>query len=155
MLIDKIKKNLIDHIKSADKSKVSITRLLLAAVKDKEISLRKNQDPSDFISDNIIIDIINKMIKQRKITSETYINGGRSDLADKELLEAKLLSVYLPEQLLDEELSIVIDKIILEIKASTLRDMSKIMKILKDRYSGKCDFQLASSLVKNKLSNIR
>jgi uncharacterized protein YqeY len=155
MLIDKIKKNLIDHIKSADKLKVSITRLLLAAVKDKEISLRKNQDPSDFISDNIIIDIINKMIKQRKITSETYINGGRSDLADKELLEAKLLSVYLPEQLLDEELSIVIDKIILEIKASTLRDMSKIMKILKDRYSGKCDFQLASSLVKNKLSNIR
>ena len=155
MLIDKIKKNLIDHIKSADKPKVSITRLLLAAVKDKEISLRKNQDPSDFISDNIIIDIINKMIKQRKITSETYINAGRSDLADKELLEAKLLSVYLPEQLLDEELRIVIDKIILEIKASTLRDMSKIMKILKDRYSGKCDFQLASSLVKNKLSNIR
>ena len=155
MLIDKIKKNLIDHIKSADKSKVSITRLLLAAVKDKEISLRKNQDPADFISDNIIIDIINKMIKQRKITSETYINAGRSDLADKELLEAKLLSVYLPEQLLDEELRIVIDKIILEIKASTLRDMSKIMKILKDRYSGKCDFQLASSLVKNKLSNIR
>ena len=153
MLIDKIKKNLIDHIKSADKLKVSITRLLLAAVKDKEISLRKNKDPSDFISDNIIIDIINKMIKQRKITSETYINGGRSDLADKELLEAKLLSVYLPEQLLDEELSIVIDKIILEIKASTLRDMSKIMKILKDRYSGKCDFQLASSLVKKKLSN--
>ena len=155
MLIEKIKKNLIDHIKSADKSKVSITRLLLAAVKDKEISLRKNQDPADFISDNIIIDIINKMIRQRKVTSETYINAGRSDLADKELLEAKLLSVYLPEQLLDEELRIVIDKIILEIKASTLRDMSKIMKILKDRYSGKCDFQLASSLVKNKLSNIR
>ena len=155
MLIDKIKKNLIDHIKSADKPKVSITRLLLAAVKDKEISLRKNQDPSDFISDNIIIDIINKMIKQRKITSETYINAGRSDLADKELLEAKLLSVYLPEQLLDEELSIIIDRVILEIKASTLRDMSKIMKILKDRYSGKCDFQLASSLVKNKLTNTR
>ena len=155
MLIEKIKKNLIDHIKSADKSKVSITRLLLAAVKDKEISLRKNQDPADFISDNIIIDIINKMIRQRKVTSETYINAGRNDLADKELLEAKLLSVYLPEQLLDEELRIVIDKIILEIKASTLRDMSKIMKILKDRYSGKCDFQLASSLVKNKLTNTR
>ena len=155
MLIEKIKKNLIDHIKSADKSKVSITRLLLAAVKDKEISLRKNQDPADFISDNIIIDIINKMIRQRKVTSETYINAGRNDLSDRELLEAKLLSVYLPEQLSDEELSIIIDKVVLEIKASTLRDMSKIMKILKDRYSGKCDFQLASSLVKNKLTNTR
>ena len=65
MLIEKIKKNLIDHIKSADKSKVSITRLLLAAVKDKEISLRKNQDPSDFISDNIIIDI--NMINQARL----------------------------------------------------------------------------------------
>ena len=155
MLIQKIKQDLINHIKSGDKTKISITRLLLAALKDKEISLRNNQDFDELINDNIVMEIINKMIKQRKITSETYINAGRSDLADKELLEAKLLSVYLPEQLLDEELGIVIDKIILEIKASTLRDMSKIMKILKDRYSGKCDFQLASSLVKNKLSNIR
>ncbi len=153
MLIEKIKKDLIDHIKSTDKSKVSITRLLLAAVKDKEISLRKNQDPSDFISDNIVMDIINKMIKQRKITSKTYLDAGRVDLADKEILEAKLLSVYLPKQLLEKELNIIIDKVISEIKANTLRDMSKIMKLLKNRYSGECDFQLASSLIKKKLSN--
>ena len=60
MLIEKIKKDLINFIKSSDTLKVSITRLLLAAVKDKEISLRKNQDPADFISDEVIIDIINK-----------------------------------------------------------------------------------------------
>ena len=153
MLIEKIKKDLIDHIKSTDKSKVSITRLLLAAVKDKEISLRKNQDPADFISDNIVMDIINKMIKQRKITSKTYLDAGRVDLADKEILEAKLLSVYLPKQLLEKELNIIIDKVISEIKANNLRDMSKIMKLLKNRYSGECDFQLASSLIKKKLSN--
>ena len=153
MLIEKIKKDLINFIKSSDTLKVSITRLLLAAVKDKEISLRKNQDPSDFISDEVIIDIINKMIKQRKITSQTYFDAERKDLGDRELLEAKLLSVYLPKQLLGAELSIIIDNIILEVKASTLRDMSKIMKLLKERYSGKCDFQLASSLVKEKLSN--
>ena len=114
MLIEKIKKDLINFIKSSDTLKVSITRLLLAAVKDKEISLRKNQDPSDFISDEVIIDIINKMIKQRKITSKTYFDAGRKDLGDRELLEAKLLSVYLPKQLIVEELSIIIDKIILE-----------------------------------------
>ena len=152
MLIEKIKQDLINHIKSSDKLKVSITRLLLAAVKDKEISLRKNQESSDIISDNIVIDIINKMIKQRKATSETYIEAGRKDLADKEKLEAKLLSVYLPEQLLEGELNIIIDKAILEINANSLREMSKIMKLLKDRYSGKCDFQLASILLKKKLS---
>ena len=153
MLIEKIKKDLIDHIKSSDKLKVSITRLLLAAVKDKEISLRKNQDPSDFISDNIIMEIINKMIKQRKLTSQTYIDADRKDLADKELLEAKLLSVYLPKQLSEVELNLILDKIILKTKANTLRDMSKVMKLFKEDYIGKCDFQLASSLVKKKLAN--
>ena len=114
MLIEIIKKDLIDHIKSADKSKISITRLLIAAVKDKEISLRTNQDPDDSISDNIVIDIINKMVRQRKITSKTYLDAGRTDLADKELLEAQLLSIYLPEQLQEKELNIIIDKIIVE-----------------------------------------
>ena len=153
MLIEKIKKDLIEHIKSGDKTQISITRLLIAAVKDKEISIRKTNDTSELISDSLVMEIINKMIKQRNTTSKTYTDAGRKDLADKEKLEAKLLSVYLPEQLSEEELSIAVEKIILEIKADTIRDMSKVMKVIKENYSGKCDLQLASSIVKKKLAN--
>ena len=84
MLVEKIKKDLLKHIKSGDKTKISITRLLIAALKDKEISLRKNQESNDLISDNIVMEIINKMIKQRSLAFKTYIDAGRNDLAEKE-----------------------------------------------------------------------
>ncbi|MAI02451.1 MAG: glutamyl-tRNA amidotransferase [Rickettsiales bacterium] len=154
MLIEKIKKDLIDHVKSGEKTKISITRLLIAALKDKEISLRKNQESDDSISDAIVLEIINKMIKQRALASQTYLDANRKDLADKEQLEAKLLSVYLPVQLTQKELEDIIDKIILNVKANSLRDMSKVMKNLKENYAGRCDFQLASNLVKEKLANV-
>ena len=94
MLIQKIKQDLVSHIKSGDKIKISITRLLIAALKDKEISLRNNQDFDELINDNIVMEIINKMIKQRKIAAQTYEEANRADLAEKELEEAKLLSHY-------------------------------------------------------------
>ena len=153
MLVEKIKKDLLEHIKSGDKTKISITRLLIAALKDKEISLRKNQESNELISDNIVMEIINKMIKQRSLASKTYIDAGRNDLAEKEKLESELLTVYLPQQLSEDELEKEIDKIIRSQKANSLRDMSKVMKSLKDNFSGKCDFQKASELVKVKLAN--
>ena len=70
------------------------------------------------------------------------------------MLEAKHLSVYLPKQLTEKELNIVVDKIILETKAITLRDMGRVMQVLKEKYNGKCDFQFASNLVKKKLANM-
>ena len=153
MLLEKIKKDLVDHLKSGDKAKISIIRLLLAALKDKEISLRNTQDFDGLLNDNIVMDIVNKMIKQRKIAAKTYKDANRPDLADKELLEAKLLSHYLPSQLTEEQLVLEIEKIMLSAKAESLRDMSKVMKILKEKFTGNCDMQLASNLVKYKLSN--
>ena len=85
MLIQKIKQDLVSHIKSGDKIKISITRLLIAALKDKEISLRNNQDFDELINDSIVMEIINKMIKQRKIAAQTYEEANRADLAEKEL----------------------------------------------------------------------
>jgi len=151
MLIQKIKQDLVSHIKSGDKIKISITRLLIAALKDKEISLRKNQDSDELIDDNIVIEIINKMIKQRKIAAQTYEEANRADLAAKELEEAKLLSHYLPSQLSEEQLNAKVEEIIKEVDAKSLRDMSKVMKIIKENLSGKCDMQMASNLVKSKL----
>ena len=105
MLLKTIKKDLIEYLKSGEKIKISVIRLLLAAVKDKEISQRKNQVTEDEIKDNEILDIINKMIKQRELSAKTYLDGKRKDLADKEILEAEILSAYLPEQLTDNELN--------------------------------------------------
>jgi uncharacterized protein YqeY len=153
MLLERIKKDLVEHLKSGDKAKISIIRLLLAALKDKEISLRNTQDFDGILNDNVVMDIINKMIKQRNIAAKTYEDANRTDLADKELLEAKLLSHYLPSQLTEEQLILEIEKIMLSAKAESLRDMSKVMKVLKDSFTGKCDMQLASNLVKHKLSN--
>ena len=152
MLIQKIKQDLVSHIKSGDKIKISITRLLIAALKDKEISLRNNQDFDELINDNIVMEIINKMIKQRKIAAQTYEEANRSDLAEKELEEAKLLSHYLPSQLSEDQLNAKVEEIIKEVDAKSLRDMSKVMKVIKENLSGKCDMQMASNLVKSKLS---
>ncbi len=152
MLIKKIKQDLVSHIKSGDKIKISITRLLIAALKDKEISLRNNQDFDELIDDIIVMEIINKMIKQRKIAAHTYEEAKRPDLAEKELEEAKLLQHYLPSQLSGDQLETKIEEIIKKADAQSLRDMGKVMKVIKESLSGKCDMQLASNLVKSKLS---
>ena len=152
MLIEQIKQDLVSHIKSGDKIKISITRLLIAALKDKEISLRNNQDFDELINDNIVMEIINKMIKQRKIAAQTYEDANRADLAEKELEEAELLRHYLPSQLSEDQLNTKVEEIIKRVDAKSLRDMSKVMKIIKEHLSGKCDMQMASNLVKSKLS---
>ena len=152
MLIQKIKEDLVNHIKSGDKIKISITRLLLAALKDKEISLRNNQDFDELLNDNIVMEIINKMIKQRKIAAQTYQEAKRADLAEKEIEEANLLSHYLPSQLSEDQLDAKVEEIIIKVDAQSLRDMSKVMKVIKENFAGKCDMQLASKLVKSKLS---
>ena len=152
MLIKKIKQDLVDHIKSGDKIKISITRLLLAALKDKEISLRNNQDFDELINDSIVMEIINKMIKQRKIAAQTYIEAKRPDLAEKEHEESELLSHYLPSQLSEDQLNKKVEEIIKKVDAKSLRDMSKVMKEIKENLNGRCDMQLASNLVKSKLS---
>ena len=152
MLVHKIKQDLVSHIKSGDKIKISITRLLIAAIKDKEISLRNNQDSDDLINDSIVMEIINKMIKQRKIAAKTYEEVNRADLAEKEIEEAKLLSHYLPLQLSEDQLNSKVEEIIKRVDAKSLRDMSKVMKAIKENLSGKCDMQMASNLVKSKLS---
>tara|TARA_B100002051_G_scaffold259733_1_gene279537 strand:- start:81 stop:542 length:462 start_codon:yes stop_codon:yes gene_type:complete len=152
MLIEQIKQDLVSHIKSGNKTKISITRLLIAALKDKEISLRNNQDFDELITDSIVMEIINKMIKQRKIAAQTYEEANRADLAEKELEEALLLSHYLPSQLSEDQLTAKVEEIIKGVNAKSLRDMSKVMKTIKENLSGKCDMQMASKLVKSKLS---
>ena len=153
MLVEKIKKNLTEFVKSGKKTEISITRLLLAAIKDREITLRKNANIDEDISDSEVIDIVNKMIKQRNQTVNTYLDAGRQDLAEKERLEAELLSIYLPKQLSEEDLISIVENTIKKIKADSIRDMGKVMNDLKKNYSGQCDFQKVSLIVKDRLSS--
>ena len=152
MLIEKIKSDLTKYLKSGDKAKVSLTRLLLAAVKDKEISLRNSAEEDNQLNDSIVMDIIKKMIKQRNLAIESFKKANRLDLVEKEELESQLLSVYLPKQLTEDELNAVITKVINDTNAESIRDMSKVMKVLKEDFGDQCDFQKASKVVKEKLS---
>ena len=152
MLVEKIKNDLTKHLKSGDKAKVSLTRLLLAAVKDKEISLRNSAEEDNQLNDSVVMDIIKKMIKQRNLAIESFKKANRLDLVEKEELESQLLSVYLPKQLTEEELNTVIAKVINDTNAESIRDMSNVMKVLKEDFGDQCDFQKASKMVKEKLS---
>ena len=155
MLLKKIKKDLIEFLKTGEKIKISVTRLLLAAIKDKEISQRKEIVNDQEIKDSEILEIINKMIKQREVSAKTYLDGGRKDLADKELMEAEILSFYLPEKLSEEEVEKIINITIKEIKANSIRDMGNVIQVIKEKYAGRCDFQKVSKGVREKLSNIK
>ena len=153
MLVAKIKDDLTKFLKAGDKTKVSLTRLLLAAVKDKEISLRNNNSEEEvMITDSIVMDIIKKMIKQRNMAMESFKDANRPDLVEKEKIENDLLSVYLPKQLTVNELASLIVKIINDTKSESIRDMSKVMKVLKEDFGDQGDFQKASKMVKEKLS---
>ena len=121
-------------------------RMFVAEVQKYEID---SKEPAD---DSKVLQIINKMIKQRKIAAKTYEEANRADLAEKEIEEAKLLSHYLPLQLSEDQLNSKVEEIIKDVDAKSLRDMSKVMKVIKENLSGKCDMQLASNLVKSKLS---
>ena len=153
MLIQKIKQDLVSHIKSGDKIKISITRLLIAALKDKEISLRNNQDFDELINDNIVMEIINKMIKQRNDSIAQFTSGGRSDLAEKEQLEVNVLSKYKPEQLDESQISEKVSSAIVESGATSMQDMGKVMGVLKNLIpAGTADMALVSKIVKDNLS---
>ena len=152
MLVEKIKNDLTKHLKSGDKAKVSLTRLLLAAVKDKEISLRNTAEEDNQLNDSVVMDIIKKMIKQRNLAIESFKKANRLDLVEKEELETQLLSVYLPKQFSENELTSLITKVIKDTKSESIKDMSNVMKVLREEFGDQCDFQKASKIVKEKLS---
>ena len=147
----KIEDKLNEALKAKDKNTYPTLRLIVSAIKDAEIAGRSKGLKE--IKDSDITSLLKKMIKQRNLTIETFKSANRLDLAEKEKIEADLLSVYLPKQLTESELKNIIIAIVKETAAESIRDMSKVMKVLKEKYGDKCDLQLASKIVKDKLSN--
>ena len=139
--------NLKEAIKSQEKQRVATLRLINAAIKDRDIAVRSEEN-TEGVSDAEIILILSNMVKQRKQSIIQYEEGGRAELAEREREEIKIIQEFLPNQLSDEEIHIEISKIIKANEQLTIKDMGKIMGELKEKYSGRMDFGKASGIVK-------
>lgn len=148
-ILDNVNKALSSSMKSKESERVLTLRTIISAKKDKEIE-KRTQDKKD-ITDEDMISILNKMMKQRKESIEMYSKANRSDLVDKENFEINILEEFLPSQLTEQEIEKVCSETIASLGASTLKDMGKVMQKLKEQYLGKMDFSLAGKLLKEKL----
>ena len=136
-------------MKAGEKTRVGTLRLINAAIKSADIDARPSG--KDKISDEDILGLLSKMIKQRRDSIEQFTSGGRQDLADKELAEVKIIELYLPRQMDEAEVKNAVADLIKEVGAESPKDMGKIMGALKQRYAGQMDFSKASATAKELL----
>ena len=152
MLKTKLKDELIIAMKDKNQLRVSTLRMVNASIKDLEISQRTNNQ-TDEISDNDIIDILVKMVKQRKEAADTYKQGNRDDLSKKELDEIKIIEEFLPKQLSEDEVIKIIEGLISENNISDISGMGLLMSDIKKKYSGQLDLGLASKIIKDRINS--
>ncbi|MBT4741089.1 MAG: GatB/YqeY domain-containing protein [Rhodospirillaceae bacterium] len=150
-----LRTELSDALKTAlrgkDQRSVATVRLILAALKDRDICAR-GRGNSDGIEETEILDMLQSMIKQRRDSIAMYEQGGRCELAEREQEEIEIITRFMPEQLGDDEIRGAVTEIITELEASSLKDMGRVMASLKERFSGRMDFGRASSVVKENLA---
>lgn len=133
-------------MKAADRERLKVLRMLQAAIKQIEVDERREIDDPD------VLGVLTKMVKQRRDSVSQFTEGGRKDLADAELAEIAVLEDYLSEPLTETELDELIDRAIDETGATGMRDMGKVMGIVKDRVQGRADMGAVSGRVKSRLS---
>ena len=152
MLRDNIKLNLNEAVKNKDRKVTSTLRLVLAALKDRDIAARSKGN-NDGINDDEIKLLLQTMIKQRSESANLYKDAGRMELYNSEVKEIEIISLYLPKQMTAEEIELAVKNIISENKASSIKEMGLIMSKLKEKYSGQCDFSIASKTVRQILTS--
>jgi len=146
MLRDTIKSAQIAAMKAGDKPRLAAVRLILAKIKDRDIELRTGKGPAN--DDDLVIEVLQKMAKQRRESIEMYEQGGRQELADQEKGELAVIEEFLPAQLSDDEVKAAIEAIKAEVGAGSIKDMGKVMGALKARHGAEMDMGKASALVK-------
>ena len=152
MLLDLIKEDLKIAMKAKDSLTVSTLRMVTSAIKNVEINNRAS-DSSGSINESEIIQLISKMIKQRKESAEIFSTSDRKDLEKKENDEIKIIQKYMPLQIDDSKINSILDEAIKETDSVQIRDMGKVMSFLKDNYSGQLDFGKVSGMLKDKLKS--
>lgn len=145
-----LKQAITDDMKSAmkagEKERLGTIRLILSAIKQQEVDSRKDLEDSDIIA------ILDKMSKQRRESIDQYEKAGRDDLAGKEKAELEIIQTYLPSQLGDDEIAAMIDEAIKTTGAEAMKDMGKVMGILKPKMQGRADMAAVSAQIKSRLS---
>ena len=144
-------KKIDNDIKFAMKSKDALSLESLRAVKSSILLFKTKSGSSTDLSDQDEIKILQKLVKQRKDSAEIYKNQNRLELCDTELNQARIIESYLPKQLSPSEVSIIIDKIIIKLNASSMKDMGKVMGLASKELSGKSDGKTISEIVRKKL----
>ena len=152
MVRDRIQAALKTALKSGDTTKLSTMRLIAAALKDKEIAAR-GKGGSDGIGDDEILAMLQTMVKQRVESARLYREGSREDLAKTEEDEIAVIRSFMPEQMDTDAMLAAINEVMVETGAGSVKDMGKVMGLLKERYSGRMDFTAASTAVKEALLN--
>lgn len=150
MIRDTIKAAQISAMKSGDKPRLAAVRLILAKVKDRDIELRTATTQPD--DDALVVDVLQKMVKQRRESIALYEAGGRQELADIEQAELLVIEEFLPARLGEDEVRALIQAIIAETGAAGMKDMGKVVGALKARHGTEVDMSAASALVKAALS---
>lgn len=150
MLRDELNQALPSALKAKEPRRVSTLRLILAAIKDRDIAAR-SEGNQDGVSEDEIHAILQKMVKQRRDSIEHYESGGRLELAAQEQEEIEIIHEFLPRQMNEEEVTLAARAIVEELGAGGLKDMGRTMSALKERYAGQMDFSKASTIVKTLL----
>jgi len=149
MIRDDLKAALVTAMKGGDKARTNTIRLIQAQIKNRDIELRVSDKLHD--DDVLITEVLQKMIKQRRESITLYEKGNRQELADAESAEIVVIEDFLPRQMSDDEAGAAIDAIITEVGASSVKDMGRVMAVLKERLAGQVDMSKASGLVKARL----
>lgn len=146
MIRDTIKQAQIDAMKGGDTARRDTIRLIQAALKNRDIELRGAENPP--ADDALVIEVLQKMIKQRRESIDMYRKGGREELAEAEAAEVAVIETFLPRQLSEAEAQAAIEAIKTEVGATGIRDMGKVMALLKARHGAELDMSKASLMVK-------
>ena len=139
-----------ESMKAKEAERLSTLRLINAAIKDRDIEAR-GTGSDEGVGDDVVLAILGKMVKQRQESAKVYEEGGRLELAEKELSEIKIIEDFLPRQLSDDEVGKQIDAAIAAVGAESIRDMGKVMGVLKGKFTGQMDFGKAGPMVREKL----
>jgi len=148
---DRLSAALKDAMKAKAAERLSTLRLINAAIKDRDIAARGEGRGDDGVSEAEILAILGKMVKQRQESARLYEEGGRLELAEKELNEVRVIEEFLPRQLSADEVEAAVGAAIAEVGATTIRDMGKVMAALKSRYTGQMDFGAVGPVIKDRL----
>ncbi len=135
--------------KAADR--LSTLRLINAAIKDRDIALRGTGEEGG-VDDGQVLAILDKMVKQRRESAKTYEEGGRLDLAEREISEIGVIEEFLPKALSEDEIASAVDAAVTEVGADSIRDMGRVMGALKAQYTGQMDFGAVGPMVKERLA---